>query len=93
MTPVMPGYLGCWNLLFSHLWLLMGIATSGGVSPITTLLRLGVPEWDRPDSMLRIYYYRLYTITSKDAFSYFLSRQLMSSTTYYIYISWLLVTY
>ena len=79
--------------MFPHLWLLMGIATSGGVSPITTLLHLGMPEWDRPDSMLRIYYYRLYTTTSKDAFSYFLSRQLMSSTTYYIYISRLLVTY
>ena len=52
----------------------MGIATSGGGLPITTLLRLGVPEWDLPDSMLRIHYYRLYTITSKDAFSYCLSR-------------------
>ena len=53
----------------------MGIATSGGVSPITTLLRLGVPEWDRPVSMLRIHYYRLYTTINKDAFSYLLSRQ------------------
>ena len=50
----------------------MGIAISYGISPITTLLRLGVPEWDRPDLMLRIHYDSLYAITVK---MHFLCRQ------------------
>ena len=49
----------------------MGIAISDGVSPITTLLHLGVPEWDRPDFMLRIHYYSLYAITVKMHFRIF----------------------